>query len=113
MRQEKFVWCVVGHLLVKNDVSLTIHKYQPILKCHYCGYSTKQVEKCGACGSSELTMLGIGTQKIEEELIKYLGKEIKNQANGFGIQQERKLLFQNIIDQFEQKKLIFWLELRW
>ena len=61
----------------KCDVSLTIHKYQPTLKCHYCGYSTKQVENCGACGSSELTMLGIGTQKIEEELIKYLGKDIR------------------------------------
>ena len=88
----------------KCDVSLTIHKYQPILKCHYCGYSTKQVEKCGACGSSELTMLGIGTQKIEEELIKYLGKEIKIKRMDWDTTR-KKASFQNIIDQFEQKEI--------
>ena len=88
----------------KCDVSLTIHKYQPILKCHYCGYSTKQVEKCGACGSSELIMLGIGTQKIEEELINYLGKEIKIKRMDWDTTR-KKASFQNIIDQFEQKEI--------
>lgn len=88
----------------KCDVSLTIHKYQPILKCHYCGYSTKQIEHCGACGSPEVTMLGIGTQKIEEELIKYLGDGIKIKRMDWDTTR-KKASFQNIIDQFEQKEI--------
>ena len=88
----------------KCVVSLTIHKYQPTLKCHYCGYSTKQVENCGACGSSELTMLGIGTQKIEEELIKYLGKDIRIKRMDWDTTR-KKASFQNIIDQFEEKEI--------
>ena len=88
----------------KCDVSLTIHKYQPILKCHYCGYSTKQIEHCGACGSPEVTMLGIGTQKIEEELIKHLGDGIKIKRMDWDTTR-KKASFQNIIDQFEQKEI--------
>ena len=88
----------------KCDVSLTIHKYQPILKCHYCGYSTKQIENCGACGSSEVTMLGIGTQKIEEELIKHLGEDVKIKRMDWDTTR-KKASFQNIIDQFEQKEI--------
>ena len=88
----------------KCDVSLTIHKYQPILKCHYCGYSTKQIEQCGACGSPEVTMLGIGTQKIEEELIKQLGEDVKIKRMDWDTTR-KKASFQNIIDQFEQKEI--------
>ena len=56
----------------KCDVSLTIHKYQPLLNVTIVAILLNKIEHCAACGSPELTMLGIGTQKIEEELIKYL-----------------------------------------
>ena len=96
----------------KCDVSLTIHKYQPILKCHYCGYSTKQIEHCGACGSPEVTMLGIGTQKIEEELIKHLGDGIKIKRMDWDTTR-KKASFQNIIDQFEQKEIDILVGTKW
>lgn len=35
--------------------------------CHYCGYSTKAPEVCPDCGGT-LKHVGMGTQKIEEEL---------------------------------------------
>lgn len=88
----------------KCDVSLTIHKYQPVLKCHYCGYSTKQVDKCGACGSPEVKMLGIGTQKIEEELVKHLSEDVRIKRMDWDTTR-KKTSFQNIIDQFEQKEI--------
>ena len=50
------------------DVSLTFHKTSNQLRCHYCGYSIKPPNKCGACGDSNLRMKGFGTEKIEEEL---------------------------------------------
>jgi primosomal protein N' (replication factor Y) len=36
--------------------------------CHYCGYSESAVKKCPTCVDSELRFMGVGTQKIEEEL---------------------------------------------
>ncbi len=50
------------------DVSLTYHKQAAQLKCHYCGYSTPPVQACHACGSTDVRMLGFGTEKIEEDL---------------------------------------------
>jgi primosomal protein N' (replication factor Y) (superfamily II helicase) len=51
------------------DVSLTYHKRAHLLKCHYCGSNSKPPSTCRACMSSEIKMLGFGTEKIEEELI--------------------------------------------
>ena len=86
------------------DVSLTVHKYQPVMKCHYCGYTEKQVDSCGACGSHEVTMLGLGTQKIEEEIYKYFGDDIKVKRMDWDTTR-KKSSFQEIIDQFEQKEI--------
>lgn len=48
------------------NVSLSYHKTTGCAVCHYCGYSTPYSGKCGKCGNP-LTLLGAGTQKIEEE----------------------------------------------
>ncbi|MEL7219727.1 MAG: primosomal protein N' [Bacteroidota bacterium] len=53
---------------VNCDVSLTYHKFLETLKCHYCGYSTKPPTECPACGNTNLTLQGFGTEKIEDEL---------------------------------------------
>lgn len=50
------------------DISLTYHKYNDMLKCHYCGYSITVMKNCVACGSHALTLKGLGTEKIEDEL---------------------------------------------
>jgi primosomal protein N' (replication factor Y) (superfamily II helicase) len=50
------------------DVSLTYHKHINKLKCHLCGYTEKNHERCSACGSHNLKMQGIGTEKIEDEI---------------------------------------------
>lgn len=50
------------------SVSLTFHKSDGKLKCHYCGFFTRPPDKCPACLSIELKPLGTGTQKVEEEL---------------------------------------------
>ena len=56
------------------DVSLTFHKHSNRLRCHYCGYQTEPVTLCPACGSGKVTLLGFGTEKIEDELKIYLPK---------------------------------------
>ncbi len=50
------------------SVSLTFHKSEGKLKCHYCGFFTRPPDKCPTCQSIELKLIGSGTQKIEEEL---------------------------------------------
>jgi len=50
------------------DVTLTYHKHDGRLHCHYCGYTTAPPAKCPHCGSTDIKMLGFGTEKLEEEL---------------------------------------------
>lgn len=50
------------------DVTLTYHKASQSLKCHYCDYSQPVYLKCPNCQSSNVKMIGTGTQKVEEYL---------------------------------------------
>ncbi|MBT6515966.1 MAG: primosomal protein N' [Crocinitomicaceae bacterium] len=66
--------CGVVPQCSRCDVSLTYHKFQKKLNCHYCGYSINPPSKCDACGSQKLAMIGFGTEKIEEDLALQLPK---------------------------------------
>ena len=50
------------------DISLTYHKSSNMLRCHYCGYGTNLLHTCPSCGERSISTLGVGTEKIEEEL---------------------------------------------
>lgn len=50
------------------SVSMTYHSANRRLMCHYCGYSESAAKKCPSCATADLRFMGIGTQKIEEEL---------------------------------------------
>ncbi len=50
------------------SVSLTYHKVKRHLRCHYCGYSRLMPARCPACDSNDIGELGMGTQKVEDEL---------------------------------------------
>ncbi len=50
------------------DVSLTYHKHQHKLVCHYCGFSIGVPHKCPECSDSQLVTRGFGTEKLEEEV---------------------------------------------
>ena len=50
------------------DVSLTYHKPNQKLKCHYCGFESFILRRCPSCQSEELRFFGLGTQKVEEYL---------------------------------------------
>ena len=49
-------------------IALTYHKPNQRLMCHYCGYNIKRYNECPACKSTNIKMLGMGTQYVEEEL---------------------------------------------
>ena len=50
------------------DITLTYHKSSNALRCHYCGHGEKVFDTCPECKEKALNNLGVGTQKIEEEL---------------------------------------------
>lgn len=52
------------------DVSLTLHKKQGLMICHYCGYTQPIPKTCPNCHSSLINDIGLGTEKIEEEVAK-------------------------------------------
>jgi len=50
------------------DVSLTYHKFNNTLRCHYCSYQIAMQTKCLACSSTDLSTKGFGTEQIETEI---------------------------------------------
>ena len=49
------------------DVSLTYHKEDNTLRCHYCGAKYKSIDVCPICGYDDLKEGKTGTEKLEEE----------------------------------------------
>lgn len=51
------------------DVNLTYHKKNGLLLCHYCSYCEKLTDICPICSAAALEEGGIGTERVEQELI--------------------------------------------
>jgi primosomal protein N' (replication factor Y) len=54
------------------SVSLTFHLKGRELRCHYCGFSRKAPDVCSQCREPELEGSGIGTEQVEEALLRLL-----------------------------------------
>lgn len=54
------------------DITLTYHRYNEQMKCHYCGHEDRVPVICPECNSEHIRYFGTGTQKVEEELHKLL-----------------------------------------
>jgi primosomal protein N' (replication factor Y) len=52
-------------------VSMTHHKRERRMECHYCGYTAAIPQKCAHCGSEYVYFLGTGSEKLEELLHGY------------------------------------------
>jgi len=52
------------------NVSLTYHAEDAKLKCHYCGYESKNLHVCPVCNSKNIKYFGKGTEKLEEQIKK-------------------------------------------
>jgi primosomal protein N' (replication factor Y) len=49
-------------------VSMTHHKREHKMECHYCGHVAKIPDKCAVCGSEYVYFVGTGSEKLEELL---------------------------------------------
>lgn len=52
------------------SVTLTLHRGggRSRLHCHYCGHTTGAPRECPQCGGRDISQIGTGTQRVEEEL---------------------------------------------
>ena len=55
-------------------VSLTYHKANETVCCHYCGYAERMPDACPKCKSAYISQSGTGTQRIEDEISRYFPK---------------------------------------
>ncbi len=94
-----------GHSVQCNncDVNLTYHKYQHILRCHYCGYKQKVPQTCVACGGNNIHLKGSGTEKIEEEL-QLIFPKIKIGRMDWDTTRTKNA-YNSIIEAFEDKEI--------
>ncbi len=49
-------------------ISLTYHKSNERMKCHYCDFEIAPPDNCPSCKGSSIEFIGLGTQRIEEEI---------------------------------------------
>jgi primosomal protein N' (replication factor Y) len=53
---------------INCSVTLTFHRRDRRLLCHYCNYAQKVPTVCPKCRSEHLNFIGLGSEKVEEEL---------------------------------------------
>ncbi len=84
-------------------VSLTYHLYHKELRCHYCGSHESIPTRCEACGSNKIKTVGLGTEKIEDD-IKLLFPEATTQRMDLDATR-KKNSYQKIIEDFQNNKI--------
>ncbi len=85
------------------DVSLTYHLQEHILRCHYCGYEDALPKRCTVCGSTRIETMGLGTERIEDELKLFI-PDARVQRMDLDTTRS-KYGYQQIINDFEQHNI--------
>jgi primosomal protein N' (replication factor Y) (superfamily II helicase) len=50
------------------SVTLTFHRRDRRMLCHYCNFSSRVPERCPKCDSDHIQFLGMGSERVEDEL---------------------------------------------
>jgi primosomal protein N' (replication factor Y) len=64
--------CGERMLCANCSVVLTHHRRDRRMLCHYCGYADRIPSKCPKCDSDYIQFLGTGSERVEDELHRYL-----------------------------------------
>jgi primosomal protein N' (replication factor Y) len=69
----RFVLCrACGHVpeCPRCSTSLTVHRSEALLRCHWCDFQTALPELCAKCGAGPVREFGAGTQRVADEVQK-------------------------------------------
>ncbi len=53
---------------VNCDIALVYHASEQALRCHYCDHRIPPPDRCRGCGAPDTALLGVGTERLEEEV---------------------------------------------
>lgn len=84
------------------DVSLTYHKGQRLMVCHYCGAVYSIPTECQECKTPTMEVLGYGTERIEELVSETLPQATIARMDLDTTRSKRA--YQNIISDFEANR---------
>ncbi len=84
------------------DISLTLHAHTHLV-CHYCDYHENAKTKCPDCKEGELTTMGLGTEKVEEDLKKLFPNHIVARADRDEVQS--RLEMEELVEKMEKKEI--------
>ena len=82
------------------SLTLTYHKRDRRLLCHYCGYAEKVPSACPKCASDHVYFLGLGSERIEEELHQYYPTARIARLDRDTVTGKRQ--YENILQQFRE-----------
>lgn len=85
------------------DVSLTYHKHQNKLMCHYCGTSYPVVKSCAQCGNTDFHQRNFGTEQLQEVLENLLPDASVGRMDTDSVRGKHS--HDTLIQQFEQQKI--------
>lgn len=95
-----FILCqACGHVLKCRNcqVSLTYHRGRDTGLCHYCGYTERVSIRCPICKNEALRYMGLGTEKVEEE-VKNLFPEARVRRLDSDVTQKRSAITKILAD---------------
>jgi primosomal protein N' (replication factor Y) len=52
------------------SVSLSVHRAEGLLRCHYCDHQAPLPKRCPSCGLETIKEFGIGTERVAEEVLR-------------------------------------------
>lgn len=93
-----------GHIphCVNCNVSLTYHRFSDEMRCHYCAHQQGVPQNCEECGSPNVSLMGMGTEKLEDDLKNTFPQAIISRLDTDTAKSKNRL--EKIITDFKTKK---------
>lgn len=85
------------------SVTLTYHKHNNTLRCHYCGYVESTPSVCPECFDRQIEVKGFGTEKVEEEIAVFFPDAVIARMDYDSTR--TKSSYQRIINDFEERRI--------
>lgn len=85
------------------SVSMSLHKNDMALKCHYCGFAQKIPEQCPTCNNGVIHNLRVGTAEIETQLNELYPEKVIRRFDRDEIKTDTKL--KAVLNDFNNNKI--------
>ncbi|MDP3276838.1 MAG: primosomal protein N' [Deltaproteobacteria bacterium] len=85
------------------SVALVLHRREGALRCHYCDFTVPYVGVCISCQSTDVSLIGVGTEKLEQNIVSAfprarVGRLDRDIASGAGAEVVLSKLRRNELD---------------